>query len=123
METRPLFVLGDFAANIFVATAITAVTSLLIGGSLGMWPGMIAGMLLGMALALPLGFGLMAPWLGVMEVATPTMLSGMFAGMWGGMWDLSAAEMLRWGAGTGVAVVVVIYALNAVMSGPQRVEG
>ncbi len=52
----------------------------------------------------------------------PCTLSGMLAGMWGGMWPLAGSDVLWWGAGTGVAVVVIVYALNAVMVGPRRPE-
>ncbi len=51
------------------------------------------------------------------------MLSGMLGGMWGGMWPLAGAGILAWGTGTGLAVVAVIYALNAVLIGPRRLEG
>ena len=122
MEKRLPFILGDLAANCLIATICVAFTSWLIGGSWGMVPGMLVGMLLGMVLAMPLSLAGLTPWLGVMEVVTPCMLSGMFGGMWGGMWDLSGAEIIRWGMSTGATVVVVIYLLNALLSGPQRVE-
>ena len=120
MEKRPLFIIGDLFANALVATAATALTTWLIGGHWGMLPGMLIGMILGMAIALPLGLAMLSPLLGVMEVITPCMLSGMFGGMWGGMWSLSGSEVVNWGAGTGVAVVMIIYLLNAIMSGPQK---
>ena len=122
MEKRLYFVVGDFVANIVVATAAVAVTSWLIGGAWGMIPGMIVGMVVGMIVALPLSLGCLFPLLGVMEVMAPCMLSGMLGGMWGGMWDLEGTAILQWGAGTGIAVVVVIYAMNIFMTGPQHVE-
>ncbi|MFQ5634735.1 MAG: hypothetical protein ACE5G3_05335 [Gammaproteobacteria bacterium] len=122
MEKRPYFVIGDLVANALVATAAVAMTAWLIGGAWGMIPGMLAGMLIGMAVALPLSLGLLFPILGVMEVLTPCMLAGMFGGMWGGMWPLAGESVLRWGAGTGAVVVALIYALNAVMAGPQQVR-
>jgi len=79
-------------------------------------------MLVGMIVALPLSLGLLFPLLGVMEVITPCMVSGMFGGMWGGMWPLSGADIFRWGIGTGLVVVALIYALNAVLSGPQKIR-
>jgi hypothetical protein len=57
-----------------------------------------------------------------MEVMAPCMLGGMFGGMWGGMWPLQGKEILQWGVGTGVVVFVVVYAMNAVLSGPRRIE-
>ena len=122
MEKRLYFIVGDLLANAFVATAAAAFTAWLIGGAWGMLPGMLAGMLLGMAVALPLTLALLFPVLGVMEVMAPCMLSGMLGGMWGGMWPLAGAELLRWGIGTGALVVIVVYGINAMTSGPQRVE-
>ena len=122
MEKRPYFVIGDLAANVIVATAAVAVTTWVIGGAWGMIPGMIVGMVLGMIVALPLSLGLLFPLLGVMEVMAPCMLSGMLGGMWGGMWPLSGGEILRWGGGTGVGVVVAIYGLNVFMTGPQKLR-
>ena len=121
METRPLFVIGDLLANSFVATAAVALTAWLIGGSWGMLPGMLAGMLIGMLISLPLGLALLSPLLGVMEVMTPCMLSGMFGGMWGGMWPLDGGAIWLWGISTGIATVALIYALNAALTGPQRI--
>ena len=40
-------------------------------------------------------------------------------GMWGGMWPLAGVAIYQWGIGTGIAVVVIIYAVNAAMSGRQ----
>jgi hypothetical protein len=122
MEKRPYFVIGDLIANILVATAAVALTAWLIGGSWGMIPGMIVGMVLGMIIAVPLTVALLAPLLGIMEVLAPCMLGAMFGGMWGGMWPLQGAEILRWGVGTGVVSFVVVYALNTVLSGPQRID-
>ena len=120
METRWYFILGDIAANCLVAIAAVALTSLLVGGALGMIPGMIVGMLLGMAVALVIGMGFLAPLLGVMEVISPCMLSGMAGGMFGAMFDLSGMQILQWGAATGVAMLAIVYLLNALLSGPQR---
>ena len=122
METRPLFVLGDLVANILVATVAAAASSALIGGEWGMVPGMLAGMAVGMVIALPVMFVLFVPLLGVMEVITPCMVGGMLGGMWGGMWLLEGAELLRWGAATGVVVMGTIYTLNHIKSGPQMSE-
>lgn len=120
MEKRLYFVIGDLIANAFVATVVVALTAWLIGGSWGMSPGMLIGMVIGMAVSLVLSFILLTPILGAMEIFVPCMFSGMLAGMWGGMWPLTGAEILRWGIGTGVIVIVFIYVLNAVMSGPQK---
>ena len=122
MEKRLYFIIGDLIANAFVATIAVAVTASLIGGSWGMFPGMVIGMVIGMLIAIPLSLGLLFPILGVMEVMAPCMLSGMLGGMWGGMWPLAADAMVRWGVGTGVAVFVIIYALNAVMAGSQQIR-
>lgn len=122
MEKRLYFIIGDLFANALIATVAVALTAWLIGGSWGMIPGMLVGMLLGMVITLPLSLVLLTPILGVMEVLSPCMISGMLGGMWGGMWPLAGGEILQWGVGTGIAVVVVIYALNAVVSGPQKVE-
>jgi len=122
MEKRLYFVIGDLLANAFVATVAVALTAWLIGGSWGMVPGMLVGMLIGMAIALPLSIGLLTPFLGALEIITPCMISGMFGGMWGGMWPLAGAMIFRWGIGTGIAVVVVIYTLNIVTTGPQKIR-
>ncbi|MFW2405648.1 MAG: hypothetical protein ACN4GT_12835 [Gammaproteobacteria bacterium] len=123
MEKRPYFVIGDLIANILVATAAVALTTWLIGGSWGMIPGMIVGMVLGMIIAIPLTVAVLAPLLGIMEVMAPCMLGGMFGGMWGGMWPLQGEEILRWGVGTGIVSFAVVYVLNTVLSGPQRIDG
>jgi len=122
MENRLYFVLGDLFANVLVASAAAAFSSWLIGGDWGMLPGMIAGMLLGMLVAMLISLPLLSPLLGVMEVMSPCMLSGMFGGMWGGMWSLTGPQVVSWGIGTGLVVVVAIYALNAVTTGPQQLE-
>lgn len=121
MEKRFYFVLGDLVTSVVAAIATTGLAVWLIGGAFGMVPGMLVGMLLGMVVALFLTL-LISPLLGLMEVLTLGMLSGMIGGMWGGMWPLSGGEIVRWGAGTGVAVFVVIYLLNAAMTGPQRLR-
>lgn len=121
MEKRLYFVVGDLFANALVGTAAVAVTAGLIGGSWGMIPGMLVGMVVGMVVALPLSLGLLFPILGVMEVMAPCMLSGMLGGMWGGMWPLAGDEIVSWGVGTGIAVVVVIYGMNVFMTGPQKI--
>ena len=119
MEKRLYFIIGDLVANALVATVAVALTAWLIGGAWGMLPGMLVGMVLGMAIALPLTLALLFPILGVMEVMAPCMLSGMVGGMWGGMWPLAGVAIYQWGIGTGIAVVVIIYAVNAAMSGRQ----
>lgn len=121
MEKRIYFIIGDLFANAVVATAAVALTAWLIGGAWGMIPGMIAGMVIGMVIALPLSLALLAPFLGAMEVLSPCMVSGMLGGMWGGMWPLTGDAIFRWGIGTSIAVVVVVYALNAVVAGPQKI--
>jgi hypothetical protein len=118
MEKRPYFVIGDLLANAFIATVSVALTAWLLGGAWGMVPGM----LLGMIIALPLSLIPVAPFFGAMEILTPCMLSGMLGGMWGGMWPLAGVTIFYWGVGTGCAVIVVIYTLNAVMSGPQTIR-
>ncbi len=120
MEKRPYFIIGDLLANALVATVAVAVTASLIGGGWGMIPGMLAGMVVGMLVALPLSLILLFPLLGVMEVMAPCMLSGMLGGMWGGMWPLAGESVLRWGICTGIGVMVVIYILNAIITGPQK---
>ena len=122
MEKRPLFVLGDLVANAFVATIAVAATNWMLGGAIGMIPGMLIGMLIGMIIALPVGLVMLAPLLGAMEVLSPCMISGMLGGMWGGMMALSGDEVLNWGIGTGIAVVIVIYIINALVTGPQKLE-
>ena len=123
MDRRLYFVLGDLFANVLVATAAAGFCAWLIGGSWGMLPGMLAGMLIGMVVALLISLPLLAPLLGVMEVLTPCMLSGMFGGMWGGMWPLRGTGILSWGIGTGLVVIIAMYALNAAKSGPQELRG
>jgi len=122
MEKRLYFIIGDLVANAFVATIAVAATGWLIGGSWGMIPGMLIGMLIGMIIALPVSLAMLAPLLGVMEVISPCMISGMLGGMWGGMMPLAGDEIFRWGIGTGVTVVVVIYIVNALVTGPQKIE-
>ncbi len=82
----------------------------------------LVGLAIGMVIALPLSLIMLTPILGIMEVLSPCMISGMLGGMWGGMSPLAGGAILQLGVGTGLAVVVVIYALNAVVSGPQKVE-
>ena len=120
MEKRFYFVIGDLLSNAAVATIAVALTAWLIGGSWGMLPGMLAGMLIGMIITLPLALGLLSPFLGVMEVLSPCMISGMLGGMWGGMWPLTGGAVFSWGIGTGIIVMITIYALNARMSGMQK---
>lgn len=122
MENRPYFIAGDIGANILVATVCLAVTTWLIGGSWGMLPGMVAGVLVGMFIAMMLSMGWLVRVLGIMEIMTPCMLTGMFAGMFGGMWSLGFGDILLLGPATGLATLFVIYALNAGMAGPQRLE-
>ena len=122
MEKRLNFIIGDLLANAFIATVTVALTAWLIGGSWGAIPGMLIGMIIGMVIALLLSLILLFPILGVFEVIAPCMLSGMLGGMWGGMWPLAGDAIFRWGIGTGMAVIVVVYALNAVTSGPQKIE-
>jgi len=121
MEKRLYFIIGDLLGNVLVATAAVALTAWLIGGSWGMIPGMVLGMMIGMVIAIPLSLGLLFPLLGVMEVMAPCMVSGMVGGMLGGMWPLAGNEIYLCGAAAGVGVVVVIYALNVVMTGPQKI--
>ena len=123
METRLAFVLGDLLANALVAIAATAAATWLIGGGWGMAAGGILGMGLGGVIGLVLAGAALMPLLGALEVLTPCMVSGMLGGMWGGMWPLAAGGVLAWGTGTGLAVVAGIYALNAVLTGPRRMEG
>jgi len=120
MEKRLYFIIGDLIANAFVATVAAGLTAWLIGGSWGMIPGMLIGMLIGMIIALPLSLIMLAPLLGAMEVISPCMISGMLGGMWGGMMPLSGDEIYRWGIGTGITVVVIIYIANAIVTGPQK---
>ncbi len=122
MEKRPFFVLGDLFANILVATLAAAATTKLLGGSLGMLPGMLLGMALGMVIAIIIAM-LLVPILGIMETMMSCMLSGMLAGMCGGMWGFDAEDILRWGIGTGVTMMLLVYALNFIVSGPQDVKG
>lgn len=120
MEKRLYFVTGDILSNVVVGIVSVGVTTLLIGGSMGMWPGMLAGMVVGMVLAMGLSMGVLAPRLGIMEIMMPCMMTGMFGGMWGSMYDLTMAETLRWGAYTGLTVLAIMYGLNSAISGPQK---
>jgi len=122
MEKRLYFIVGDVLANIIVATLALAASSALIGGNLGMVPGMFVGMFIGMLVALIISMGVLAPLLGIMEILMPCMLGGMIAGMWGGMWDLSAAQIWQWGVATGLGTLVFIYVINALLTGPQKVD-
>jgi len=123
MEKRLFFVVGDLLSNVLIATVAIAVTTLLIGGRLGMAVGMIIGMVVGMLIATAIGMGFIARRLGIMEVVMPACLSGMLGGMWGGMWSLSVVETLQWGLITGTGVMVAVYLLNALISGPQKLDG
>ena len=135
MEKRLYFVAGDILSNIVVGIVSVGVTTLLIGGSMGMWPGMLAGMVIGMVLAMGLSMGVLAPRLGIMEIMMPympvimhgimismmpCMMTGMYGGMWGGMVPLGVVDTLQWGAATGVTVLTIMYLLNAAISGPQK---
>ena len=80
MEKRLYFIIGDLFANALIATIAVALTTWLIGGSWGMIPGMLVGMLLGMVITLPLSLVLLTPILGVMEILSPCMISGMLGG-------------------------------------------
>jgi len=120
VETRPFFVVGDWFANILVATLAAAAATKLIGGIWGM-PGMIPGMALGMLIALVVSM-LLVPVLGIMETMVSCMLSGMLGGMCGAMWSFDVGDTVRWGIGLGSGIVLLVYALNFVMSGPQKVQ-
>lgn len=122
MENRPYFIAADVASNIGVAVIAVAVTTLALGGNVGMLAGMVGGMLIGMILGMFLGFGILAPLFGIMEVVVPCMLSGMIGGMVGGMQDLSFAEVLQWGSIAGLGSLVAIYTLNAVFGGQQKID-
>ncbi len=122
MEKRLFFIVGDLLSNILVATVATGITTLLIGGALGMLPGMIIGMVVGMVIATGLGMGLLARRLGIMEVVMPCCMSGMLGGMWGGMWSLGIVETLQWGITTGTGVIAAVYLLNLLLTGPQRLH-
>jgi hypothetical protein len=99
----------------------TLLAEKLIGGTWGMVPGMFGGMVLGMFAALLVSIFLV-PVLGIMETMVSCMLSGMLGGMVGGMWALDFGDWVRWGIGIGLSIVVLVYALNFAMSGPQDLE-
>ena len=123
MEKRPLFIAGDLLANMLVATLAAMATAWLIGGSLGMIVGALAGMAVGAVVGLGLALlGLMV-LLGAFEVLAPAMISGMLGGMWGGMWPLSEDAATRWGIGTGLGVVVLIYGINTILTRPRTYGG
>ena len=120
MEKRLYFIAGDLFSNIVVGIVATGVTTLLIGGNMPMLPGMLAGMVVGMILAMGISMGVLAPRLGIMEVMMPCMVTGMVGGMFGGMFSLGFVQALRWGAATGVTMLVLVYLLNAGLSGQQK---
>lgn len=123
MEKRPYFVVGDLLSNAIVGSATALATSALVGADWNMVVGMVVGMALGMAIATVLWLALFSWMFGAVEVMLPSMLTGMAAGMGIGM----AAPMTRLsvecaagaGALSGVAVVLLVYGLNARMRGRE----
>ena len=122
MENRLFFVVGDIASNVLIATLSLGISAWLLGGAPDMLSGMVFGMLIGMVLAMGVGFAMISPRLGIMEVITPCMLSGMLAGMAGGMWSFSLVGVLQWGPAIGISVLAVIYGMNAALTGPQQLD-
>lgn len=116
VEKRPLFIVGDFLANMLVATLAAMATAWLIGGSLGMIAGAVAGMVVGAVIGLVSALSGLMVLLGAFEVLAPAMISGMLGGMWGGMWPLSVDAAARWGVGIGLVVIVLIYGMNTILT-------
>jgi hypothetical protein len=118
VETRPYFVLGDFASNILAGVFVALVTNALFGPGWNMWLAMFVGMALGMLLSTP--FAILAGALfGAMELMIPVMTTGMVVGMVvsmaAAMGEVTFAWAARVGAYSGAAVVAVTYLANSVI--------
>lgn len=122
MEKRLYFVLGDVACAAVIGGVAGVLGAAVVSPVWNMWLAMLVGMILGMVISTPLSFAFM-PFFGAMEIMVPAMTCGMFSGMWvamaGAMQPLSVGVGLRAGVGIGLGVLVVIYALNALL----RVRG
>ena len=124
MDKRFYFILGDLLVNSLTGALVGLVCNLLIDTGWNMWIAMFVAMAIGMGMALVLFFpaGML---FGAMEVMVPQMQSGMWAGMVVGMWaamhPLDNIAALEVGALCGLAVIIIIWALNSLMRGPQKV--
>ncbi len=122
MEQRIYFLLGDLTANISTGALAAAVCAWLLS-DLPMWLSMPVSMLIGMAIGMVLLYALFLRLFGAMEPMLQTMTTGMFAGMLAVMYvphggsELWRAAMM--GSHVGIVVFVLIWLLNAAISGPQ----
>ena len=125
MDNRLYFIFGDLVSNVTAGVISALGAALLVGTGWNMLVAMLVMMALAMALCLFLSLAL-GILFGAMEIMVPMMLSGMFGGMFGGMW-LAMAEVplahLAWlGTITGLAVTVIIWAVNARLRGIDSAE-
>lgn len=126
MDHRLYFIIGDLVANMLVGALMAAAALLFIGDGWNMVAAMVAMMALAMLLSLFLSLAL-GILFGSMEVMVPAMLSGMFGGMFAAMWlamaEASLAQLASMGAGAGLMVICIIWAVNARIRGVQPLEG
>jgi len=123
LERRIYFVAGDALSNIVMGMSAAWLASAMVDPSWPMPAGMFAGMLAGMGLGLllmPVFVGLF----GAMEVMLPVMLTAMLSGMVFGMTDAlqgaSAPALMLGGGAIGLLVLLLTYAIDAVLHGRCR---
>lgn len=118
METRPYFVLGDFAVNILAGIGVGLATAALFGPAWNMVLAMFVAMAFGMLLSMPIAL-LAGALFGAMELMVPVMTTGMVVGMVvamaAAMGEVTFGWAARVGAYGGLGVVVATYVANSVI--------
>ncbi len=126
MDHRVYFIIGDLVANMLVGALMAIAALLFIGDGWNMVVAMVAMMALAMLLSLFLSLAL-GILFGGMEIMVPAMLSGMFGGMFAAMRlamaEASLAQLAGLGAGAGLIVICIVWAVNARIRGVQPLEG
>ena len=115
--------MGDLVANIAVGAIVGLLSWAIVGPGWNMWIAMFAmmaiGMIAGLLFFFPIGIKL-----GALEVMVPLMVSGEFSGMVVGMvapmMTLSASHALLLGAASGLAIIVLIWIVNAQLRGVTK---
>jgi hypothetical protein len=123
IEVRPYFVFGDVLASAGVGALAAAAVAWLGIPSWPMVAGMLAGMMLGMFLGLVAVLAGLTILFGAMEVFVPCMLGGMLAGMVGAMDSIGSLPPALAGALTGLATLLLVYVVNAFLSGERCFRG
>jgi hypothetical protein len=123
MNTRIGYVLGDLAANVALGALVGLLCWLIVGPSWNMWIAMFLMMAVGSLVGL-IGFFVVARWLGAMEAMVPLMLTGELTGMVVGMFvpmmPFTPLRAIIWGAACGLAAMVIIWIVNALLHGVTR---